>query len=316
VITRNLSYLVALTREGHFGRAASACGVSQPTLSAGIRRLEADVGLPLVRRGRRYDGLTAEGERVLEWAQRILAACDGFQGAVDALRHGLRGQIRLGAIPTSLSSVSLITNPLCALHPELTVSIRSLNSRQIERGLHDLELELGLTYLDNEPLSGVRSLPLYREQYLLLTPATGVFERRAAVRWEEAATLPLCLLTEDMQNRRIVNGLFAEAGVEPHPSIETNSISTLYTHVRTGSWSSVISHAWLHAFGVPDGIRAIPLVEPEATRAIGLVVLDREPEAPLARAFLDVAAGLDLEAVLAPPDPLRRRQATTRLASV
>ena len=75
---RHLTYLVALVREEHFGRAARACHVSQPTLSSGIRRLESEVGFPIVRRSQRYEGLTPEGERVLEWARRILADVDGL----------------------------------------------------------------------------------------------------------------------------------------------------------------------------------------------------------------------------------------------
>ena len=113
--------------------------------------------------------------------------------------------------------------------------------------------------------------------------------------WAEAATLPLCLLTGDMQNRRIVDGIFHEAGAEPRPTLETNSISTLITHVRDGPWSSVMAHAWLHAFDVPRGMRVIPLVEPATTRTIGLVWLDRDPEPILARALLDVARDMDLQ---------------------
>ena len=154
MIAQQLSYLVALARERHFGRAAAACGVTQPTLSAGVRRLEEEVGFPVVRRGRRFEGLTPEGERVLEWAHRILADNDGLRGAIGAMREGLTGRLRLGAIPTSLPSVALLTTPLCALYPGITVSIHSQNSRQIERGLHDFELEVGLTYLDSEPLDG------------------------------------------------------------------------------------------------------------------------------------------------------------------
>ncbi len=298
---RHLTYLVALVREEHFGRAARACHVSQPTLSSGIRRLESEVGFPIVRRSQRYEGLTPEGERVLEWARRILADVDGLDDELGAMRGGLSGRLRIGAIPTSLPSLSLLTTPLCSSHPGITVAVHSLNSRQIERGLHDFELELGVTYLDSEPLTGVRTLALYEEHYVLLTAEAQALAARDAVTWAEAATLPLCLLTGDMQNRRIVDGIFHEAGVEPKPTVETNSISTLFAHVRDGPWSSVMAHAWLHVFDVPRGMRAIPLVAPATTRTIGLVWLDRDPEPILARALLEVAAGVDLELALKPP---------------
>lgn len=297
---QNLAYLVAVVREGHFGRAAAACHVSQPTLSAGIRRLEEEVGFAIVRRERRYEGLTPEGERVHEWALRILADVDGLSDEVGAMRGGLAGRLRIGAIPTSLSSVSLVTTPLCARHPAVGATVQSLNSTQIERGLHAFELDVGFTYLDSEPLAGVRTHALYRERYVLLTHADGPLGSARVVSWEEAARMPLALLTEDMQNRRIVSGLFREAGVEIAPGIETNSISTLFAHVRDGRWSSVMAHAWLRLFDVPADLRAVPLVAPAASRSIGLVWLDRDPEPLLARALVDVARSLDLEAAVDP----------------
>lgn len=295
---RHLEYLVALVREEHFGRAARSCDVSQPTLSSGIRRLESEVGFPIVRRSQRYEGLTPEGDKVLEWARRILADVGGLDAELDALRGGLSGQLRIGAIPTSLPCVSLLTTPLSASHPGIGVTVQSLNSRQIERGLHDFELELGVTYLDSEPLAGVRTLALYEEHYVLLTDARGPLAGRDEVTWAEAAQLPLCLLTGDMQNRRILNGIFHEAGAEPRPTVETNSISTMFAHVRDGHWSSVMAHAWLHVFDVPSGMRAIPLVAPATTRTIGLVWPDRDPESILALALLGVVDGVDLERAL------------------
>jgi DNA-binding transcriptional LysR family regulator len=157
---------------------------------------------------------------------------------------------------------------------------------------------VGLTYLDNEPLRHVRAFPLYRERYLLLTPADGRLGARESITWAEAADEPLCLLTPDMQNRRIVDGLFAEAGAPPRPVLETNSISTLHAHVRADSLSSVVAHPWLREHGVPDGLVAIPLVAPERAHGIGLVLLDRDPEPLLARAVLEVARSFDLQAAL------------------
>jgi len=296
---RHLSYLVALAREGHFGRAARSCSVSQPTLSSGIRRLETELGFPVVRRTHRYEGLTPEGERVLDWARQILADVDGLEAEVEALHGGLSGQLRIGAIPTSLPCVSLLTTPLLRRQPGTTVAVYSLNSRQIERGLAEFELELGVTYLDSEPLRGVRTLPLYRERYVLLTHAGGPFGARKELTWAEAAELPLCLLSGDMQNRRIVDAIFHEAGAEPRPQVETNSISTLLAHVRDGPWSSVMAQAWLHGTEPPAGMRAIPLTRPATTRTIGLVWLDRDPEPMLARALLDVAGSVDFEVELA-----------------
>ena len=109
----------------------------------------------------------------------------------------------------------------------------SLNSRQIERGLHEFELDAG-SPTSTRSRSGVRTLALYDERYVLLTRRRRAARRPPTVDWAEAASVPLCLLTGDMQNRRIVDGIFAEAGAEPRPTVETNSISTLFAHVRDG----------------------------------------------------------------------------------
>lgn len=291
---QHLEYLAALARERHFGRAAAACHVSQATLSAAIRRLEEELGVALVERGHRYEGLTPEGERALHWAHRILADAGELRAEVAALREGAAGRLRLGAIPTSLPIVTRLTGPLRARHPGLALSIRSLSSREIERGLHDSELDAGLTYLANEPLRGVRSVQLYDERYLLVAPDAPPYAGRATVGWSEAAAAPLCLLSPDMQNRRIVDRGFQAAGAAPQPLVETNSISTLHAHVRDGRLCTVIADTWLHGFALPEGMRAIPLAEPETTQAIGLVWLDRDPEPPLTRALVASARSVDM----------------------
>jgi DNA-binding transcriptional LysR family regulator len=96
--------------------------------------------------------------------------------------------------------------------------------------------------------------------------------------WREAADERLCLLTPDMQNRRIVDGAFAAAGARPRPVVETNSISTLYAHVRAGGVGAVVAHAWLHLYPVPAGMRAVPLVRSDVRQSIGLVWPDHRAE--------------------------------------
>lgn len=299
VLVQQLTYLAALARERHFGRAAQACHVTQPTLSSGIRRLEEELGVPLVLRGRRFEGLTPEGERMLEWAHRLLTDVDGLRADVGAMRAGLVGRLRIGAIPTSLPIVSLLTAPLVRAHPALDLSVVSMTSRQIEDGLREARLDVGLTYLDNEPLVGVRTLPLYEERYLYLVQEDGPHAGADRVGWAEIADTRLCLLSPDMQHRRILDGVFRAADARPRPMLETNSITTLYAHVRDGLAAGVMPHTWLHLFGLPSGVRAIPLGDPVVHHTIGTVWLDRDPEPILARAFVDAVRGVRLEDELA-----------------
>ena len=156
MLTRNLRYLLALSVERHFARAAAACQVTQPTLSAGIKHLEEELGVLIVQRGQRFEGFTAEGERILVWARRILGDVESLQQEVSALRNQLVGRLRLGAIPTALPLTAQLTTPFASVHPGVTISVISLSSVDIQRGLDDFTLDAGLTYLDNEPLARVR----------------------------------------------------------------------------------------------------------------------------------------------------------------
>jgi DNA-binding transcriptional LysR family regulator len=308
---RHLRFFVALAREGHHGRAAAACNVTQPTLSEAIRQLESELDVPLVERnGQRYGGLTPAGERALEWAKRILADEDALAQELAEIREGLTGELRFGAIPAAMPVTPLITSSFCRKHGRVVFKVLSHTSHEIQRGLETGELHAGLTYTENEPLQNVRTYPLYRERYMLLTPAGTDFDRMTRVPWRDAARLPLCLLTPDMQNRRIINRLFAEGGGSPKVAVETNSVLSLVAHVRSGEWSSVLPHTFLtllgHDHAAIRGLRTIPLVEPEAAQTVGLVVNEREPLSPLARALLDVVRQSDITRVLEqalPPPP-------------
>jgi DNA-binding transcriptional LysR family regulator len=283
MVIRQLVYLDALSREKHFRRAAEACHVSQPTLSGAIGQLEAELGVLIVERGRRFQGLTKEGEVVLAHARRILAEADAMRDAIAELRQGLTGRIRLGVIPTALPMVVHITAPFSERYPDVSITVLSLTSSQIMERLVNFELDVGLSYLDNEPLEHVVSKPIYREAYVLLTGEAGPLGARDSISWSEAAALKLCLLTEDMQNRRIIDGIFRSVGHAPRPAIETNSIFNLCSHAGIQGVSSIVSLQLLEFFGLPLGTKALKLVEPDARRTIGLIAADRQPFPPLAR---------------------------------
>ncbi len=106
-----LEFLLALAREQHFGRAAEACGVTQQTLSAGVKSLEDRFGVRLVQRGSRFQGFTPEGDRVLAWGRRIVGDARAMQDDVAALRRGLSGHLRIAAVPTALPMVAALTTP-------------------------------------------------------------------------------------------------------------------------------------------------------------------------------------------------------------
>jgi DNA-binding transcriptional LysR family regulator len=299
VLIRQLEYVVAVAREGHFGRAAASCWVSQPTLSDGISRLESELGVIIIRRGRRYEGLTPEGERLVSWARRLLTERDELVAELSTGRRTLSGRLRIGAIPTALPPIPLVTEAFCHHHPNVGIEVDSLPSNEILRRLSAFELDAGLTYLDEDTASAdVMSIPLYREHYLVVTPTRGPLSAHEEVSWAEVAELPLCLLSQDMQNRRILDARFEQDGVAATPRIETDSLSVLSGHLCTGHWTSVVPQSWLHLFGVPDQTRLVRLAGPPVSATVGLVVLAREPMPALVQALLDTVTKLNLQQAL------------------
>ncbi|NTI03642.1 LysR family transcriptional regulator [Agrobacterium rhizogenes] len=284
-----LEFFIALANQKHFGRAAEECGVTQPTLSAAIRQLEDQLGVMLVSRGSRFQGLTPEGQRVLEWARRIVGDARTMREEMRAAHKGLAGHIRIAAIPTALAMVPKITAPFQERHPDVTFSIISRNSLQVLSLLENLEIDAGITYLENEPLGRVTSVPLYAERYHLITAAGSPLSERATVTWKEVGDLRLCLLTADMQNRRIINRHLAEAGATVRPTLESNSMIVLFSHVQIGRWASIMPKNIADSFGFPADIRKIPITEPDAEHLVGLVATHREPFTPLVSALLHEA---------------------------
>jgi DNA-binding transcriptional LysR family regulator len=287
-----LEYLLALARARNFGKAAEACGVTQPTFSAGIKQLEETLGVMLVQRTSRFLGFTAEGERVLDWARTIVADSRAMREEVRTFKKGLNGHLKIAAIPTALAMVSALTTPYRAKHPNVKFTILSRTSIEILSMLDNLEVDAGLTYIDNEPLGRLRAVPLYLEQYRLLTSEDSPLGNRDRVTWAEVGKVPLCLLTPDMQNRRIIDQLLNAAGTPLQPTLESNSMIVLFSHVRTGRWASVMPEKLADTLGLTQHLRSIPIVEPEATHQIGLVVLPREPMTPLAAALVAEAIHL------------------------
>lgn len=296
---RVLRYFVTLARERHFARAAEACGITQPTLSSALAGLEEQLGKRLVERDRRFIGLTAEGRAMLPWAQQLLAAHEGMVHAVDVLDGPLRGEFRLGAIPAAMPAVGAFTRALLGAHPEMTLSVRSLTSREIARAIEAFEIDAGITYLDHEPPAQVIAVPLYFERYLFVTGAGGGRDS-GAVSWEEVARHPLCLLHQGMQNRRILDGLLGAEGLAVTPRATADSYVALLAMVRGGELATVMPERYLALIEGAPWASVRPVAMPSPVSRIAVIVGDRTPLDPAAAAALNCAraiAGEDMAVI-------------------
>jgi DNA-binding transcriptional LysR family regulator len=100
--------------------------------------------------------------------------------------------------------------------------------------------------------------------------------------------LPLCLLTPDLQNRIILNGIFERVGTAPQAVIETNCSLGLFAHMRSGKWLTIVPHSYFYLLGDWALIRSIPIVEPMVTSAMGMLIHERKPIPPTIAAFIEV----------------------------
>ncbi|WP_319825349.1 LysR family transcriptional regulator [Thalassovita sp.] len=287
-----LEMLIALSKEQHFGRAADALGITQPTLSAGIKQLEEHLGVKLVHRGSRFRGLTPEGKRALELSLGIVRETRRLREEMRFSRKGLSGQIRLAVIPTALTWASALATRFNAAHPNVGFSIMSRSSVEVLAQIENLEADAGISYLDNEPLGRMAVQPMYHEHYTLVCHERHPLAQRTSVGWADLAGLNLCLLTPDMQNRRIINRNFMEAGLSPAAMIESNSIVVLVSNVAAGDWVTILPTDMAGFLSAGHPLKVLPLKGGVTAHGVGLLAPHQEPQTPVLAALFETAAGL------------------------
>jgi DNA-binding transcriptional LysR family regulator len=297
---RQLEYLDALDRERHFGRAAAACHVSQPALSTAIARLEEELGLRLVER-EPVVRPTEDGERLLPWARRTTASAAALRDEAARLRGALTGTLRMGVVPTAAAAVGAVTRALLHEHPAVSVRVRVLPAERIAADLRDHALDAGLLFVDDEP-AGTAVVRLYRERLVLVTGSARIPADATEVPWARAAAEPLCLLTPEMEQRRIVDRALHRVGADVVPRVEADAIGVLLDAVA-GGLSTIVGRPWLAGRVLPPGVRAVPLVRPVVAPWVGLATPAGPAVAPVAAALRASVRGVDVARELLGAEP-------------
>lgn len=291
MIVKNFEYLLALHREGHFGRAAKSCNVSQPTLSAGIKQLEEDLDVQIVRHGRRYDGLTQEGEVVLAWARRMERDCDGLERELSTHKKGLKGEFRLGVTAGASVVAPILSVALAERIPLLAQSISSGPPAQLARALLEHELDMGLTYLDDVAEDDFDSHLLYRERIFLFQAAKEQQPRRTT--WDHAVGLPLCILDSALPAN--AQSELARCSAR---TLQTNAVDVLVAHVATGHYATVLPQSLVtHLAQIPD-LQAVAITGEGAHANVGFIAAKGELKSAPANALLELVHTADLRATL------------------
>ena len=188
---RQLEYLVALSQEEHFSRAARHCNVSQPSLSNAIKQLETEFGTPIVLRHQRFQGFTTEGSRIVEWSKRILADRDAMLQELSVLKKTLSGRLRLGAMPTSSPALPHINRHFLQLHPGVRVEVSFLGLEEMRVKLINFELDVGITYIDQKQPAAIDQLSHVQRAFESARPGRSAVSDRNddMVRGRRAAAL-------------------------------------------------------------------------------------------------------------------------------
>lgn len=281
---RQFQYLIALEQEGHFGRAASRCFVSQPSLSNALKKLEAELEIPIILRAQKFQGFTPEGKRVVEWAKRLLAHRSAMLEDLAIMQKKLTGRLRIGAMPTSSPMLPIVARLFQQQYPAVQVDIQFMGIDQLTLALKNFELDVGITDLDQLTDSRIEVMLLYEEPLHLLLPDNDWLDELPEVNWADAANLPLCLLSPAMRERQMIDEAFAQVSCEPAPQLESNSIFQLAFHVMAGDLATIVPKR----FTVLPGTRDKLLVNPVLKQKLGLAWLKGNPILPMAKATIEL----------------------------
>ncbi len=300
-----MRYLAALEQHRHFGRAAQACHITQPALSNALRSLETSLGVPIVRRGRQFEGLTPEGERVLESARRMLHEQERLNQDLASFIGRPRGRLQIGVVPTALPVAMRLAARLRERADGIQPVVRSLSSQAIEAGLENLTLDLALGYTDRAEVAQRRLTvqAQYTERYYLVEHLGERVERPGArppdavastdlCTWSDAADRALVLLTPEMHNRAIVDRAFRSAGARVQAAIETDNVLALLQPLlgdTPGALATILPGALVATLRHLPTLQVRPLVSPLLETPIGLLTASHVQPTPALAAALELA---------------------------
>lgn len=288
---RELEFLASLARRKHFARAAEECGVSQPAFSMRIRKLEEKLDTPIVKRGNRFQGFTAEGDALVRHARKIVDDVKILEQEFRSAKGEITGKLVLAVVPTAVIFAARAVKTLRTKHPGVKVSIQTATSLAIQQGLENGLFEAGITYGEGVSRDLLRVEDLYSETYTLLVPIHLAPRTTGEVTWAEAAQIPLTLLEPGMQNRRILDKVFDDLGLLPNVSVETSGFMAAMVLAAEGMSATVVPKHLVEAFGQPPGTVALPLVDPVLEKTVAIVTPLRDPSLPIVDGLRRIVTG-------------------------
>ncbi len=286
---RQLRYLVTLDEERHFTRAAERAHIAQPALSQQIKRLEAEVGLPLVERTTRHVALTDAGAALVARARRILAELDAGLAELEALRGVEAGHVSVGAMHTmGPIDVSLALAIFQSRHPGVELTVREQSSEELAEMLRVDELDLAfLSVTERIESHGLGLHLLVSEELAAILPLNHRLGKRRRLRMAELAGESFISFREGARLRELLEAAGREAGFEPHVTLESNESQRIRRLVARGMGVAILPLSDATAPGAEVAVAA--LIEPALRRDITLAWREGRRLAPAAAEFLELA---------------------------
>src|SRR3954464_15464944 len=269
-----LRYIVAVARERHFGRAAEACFVSQPTLSVAVKKLEEELGVTLFERGPSEVTVTPGGAGIVEQAQRVLEEASRIKDIAAAGRDPLAGPLRLGAIYTIGPYVLPKIVPIMRrTAPAMQLLIQENFTHRLGDALKNGEVDAILIALPfDEP--GVATQALYDEPFMVAVPKGHPWEGRKRITSEELTNESLLLLGEGHCFRdQVLEICHTVRNRERSPiarTVEGGSLETIRQLVAGGVGIAVLPATSVNAAAGNDLVRIVPFAKPAPVRRVGL----------------------------------------------
>lgn len=269
---RDLRYLVALADERHFGKAAERCFVSQPTLSAQIRKLEEYLGVPLVERQPRRVALTATGVKIVQRARLLLQEADAIVELAKTDRDPLAGPLKLALIPTvGPYLLPHIVGRLRRELPRLKLMLYEYQTEPLLERLRAGEIDVGILALP-VAMDGLEAAPLYEEPFMLAVPASHALADRERVKVEDLRGETLLLLEDGHCLRDQALDVCRLSGANEKSGFRATSLETLRQMVAAGVGVTLLPALSVHApVAQPPNIRVVPFRKPAPSRRIALV---------------------------------------------
>jgi LysR family hydrogen peroxide-inducible transcriptional activator len=266
---KQLRYFEALTRHGHFGRAADACAISQPAMSVQIRELEGTVGTELFERGARQVRLTSFGEEFALRVHDILRSVDELGDLARAAQDRLAGRLRIGVIPTIAPYLlPTIIGNLTRLYEGLDIHVRETLTRRLIEELAAGRLDTAIVALPVSEAS-LTEVALFTENFVLVRP--GEDEGKPVPDSETLREMRLLLLEEGHCFRDQALSFCNMRSLRPRELLDGSSLSTLVQMVGAGIGITLIPEMAVAVETRSASVSVARFNSPQPSRTIGMI---------------------------------------------